>query len=339
MPFQFSLDSRIVSCHAVYSGFFDAFSREVASSSSRVRHSWACDTPGAYFRHMQKFALSNECDGPNVYTCTGALSLGSNGVLFKYGGRDNGRSVYCVKFIPHVWTPPRGLSKCGSVVSHDVVESGRVQFMACSSGDLWSLSQTMSRAHKTGTIDDRLRDVQRVCRVSHFLASSVAELLTHRVVMTDMKLENILVDGAGSDETYRLCDVESFSELDGSSVHPTRCTFEPCKRSTACAVLTTAFAAACTAIDFANSLVDTEDQVDFSWCGPGAVLGDTFGLSHPVVVSSTKLSNAYTEPWVFVLRALAGHRIWGNQELDRAFVLSVFARLETRTRLALDLSD
>lgn len=337
MPFQFSLDSSAVSCHAVYSGFFDAFSREVPSSS-RVRHVWACDTPGAYFDHMQKFALLDEGNG-QVYACTGAMSLGSNGVIFKYGVRDNGSSVYCVKFIPHPWVPPRGLSDCGSVVPHGVVESGRVQFMTYSNEDLWSLSQTMSRTHGTGTIDDRLQNVRRFCRVSHFLSSAVGELLLHRVVMTDMKLENILVDGGGDDETYTLCDIESFSELDGSSVHPTRCTFEPCKRSAACAVLTTAFATACTAIDFANSLVPVEEQVDFSWCGPNTSRTAEFGLSHPVVVGATKASNAYIEPWVFVLRALARHRHWGNQELDRAFVLSVFTTVEKRTRLALDLED
>lgn len=338
MPFRFVNDSVAISCEDVYDGFFKKFSVEVPTTSWRVRHSWKSPANGAYFEHMQRFGLVNIKTGA-VHTCTAAFSLGSCGVLFKYGVCNDGHPIFCVKFIPHACVPPGGLAACEAVVANRMFASGRMQLMAHASCDLWSLAQSMKRTHSNGSINERLSNVRRFYKVSHFLASSLVELISNDVVMTDMKLENILVDRVGDNETYGLCDLESFSELDGSSTHPTRCTFEPCKNAAKFLVLTTAFATACTAIDFGNSLVDDALEVSFGWCQPDATKSAEFTLMHPVVVSATKLSNEYIEPWVTFLRSLGRHKIWGNQSLDKVFVLSVTRRLEERVRLHLDLAD
>ncbi len=331
MPFNFIQDSVVVECETVYLGFFDSFSVVVPTKSCVVRHAWKTLNDAGHFNYMRQFSLSCQLSG-TLHSCTSAFSLGSSGVLFKYGTDGDGCAIYCVKLIPHVWVAPEGLSKCDAIVAHSVFASGRLQLMACAKSDLWTLAQAMKRVQGVGSTADRMFEVSRFRRVSHFLASSVVQLLQNDVVMTDMKMENVLVHDIGAAETYGFCDLESFSELDGSSTHPTRCTFEPCVGAANVAVLTTAFAAACTAIDLGNSLVDGADEVNFGWCRPDAKRPDEFTLRHPVVVSATDRMNDHIEPWVGVLRALARHKFWGNQTLDKAFVLSVFGRLEACTQ-------
>ena len=335
MPINLLQNSVVVDYETVYRGFFDVFSVVVPTKSCIVRHAWKALKDDGHFEYMRQFSLSEESNG-RVHDCTSSFSLGSSGVLFKYGVGPDGCAIYCLKLIPHVWVPPVGLSKCDAIVAHTVFAAGRVQLMVHATSDLWTLAQAMKRVQRHGSRAERMLEVVRFRRISHFLASSVVQLLRNDVVMTDMKLENVLVNDVGANETYGLCDLESFSELDGSSLHPTRCTFEPCSRSASVAVLTTAFAAACTAIDLGNSLVDEADEVDFDWCYPNAKHADEFTLRHPVVISATKRMNDHIEPWVGALRALARHKIWGNQALDKAFALSVFDRLEACTQHCLN---
>jgi len=335
MPIHFLRNSVVVDYETVYRGFFNVFSVVVPTKSCTARHAWKTLKDAGHFEYMRQFSLSEQPTG-TLHGCTSSFSLGSSGVLFKYGVGADGSAIYCVKLIPHVWIPPEGLSNCDAIVAHAVFASGRVQLMPHATSDLWTLAQAMKRVQRTGSNAQRMFEAARFRRVSHFLASAVVQLLRNDVVMTDMKMENVLVNDVGADETYGLCDLESFSELDGSSLHPTRCTFEPCARAANFGVLTTAFAAACTAIDLGNSLVDDDDEVDFGWCCPDAKRADEFTLRHPVVLSATERMNVHTEPWVGVLRALARHRFWGNQALDKAFALSVFDRLVACTQHRVD---
>ena len=330
MPVVFLRDSAVVDNNDVYAGFLRKFAHEVPTKSHKVRLEWKRRTDDGHLRYMRQFRLVDTDTGAQ-HVCTTAFSLGSSGILFKYGTNACDRPIYCVKLIPHTWTAPVGMARCRAIVQHRVCAAGRVQVMPHARRDLWSLAQSTKRAWLDGSIDEKLHEVKRFRRVSYFLAAAVVELFTNDVVMTDMKMENVIVDGDGMEETYSLCDLESFSELDGSSTHPTRCTFEPCARCAKLGVLTTAFAAVCTAVDFANGLVDSAAEVSFKWCDPKTSRPDVFSLSHPFVLSVSKHNNEYIDAWAWAAGALARHRAWGNHEKDKVFALWVFERVKKST--------
>ena len=269
--------------------------------------------------------------------CTEVLMLGASGVLFMYGRDATCVSEVCVKFIPNRWSAPEGLRLCGCVVTHSARVEGRLQVMDAGENDLWSFHATMAVARDAATRrpdDARLSralgvEVMRFRAAARFIVAGVLELVQHGVVMTDVKSENVVVwrRDVGGDE-FKFCDIESFSELDGSSMHPSRCTFEPCKGCSRLGALTTAFATMCTAIDVANNIVGPHEVVSFASLELDAERPAEFALSHPFVVAASCSKNTNMSPFVWGLRALARHRVWGNQVADGVFVLSVLRKVE-----------
>ncbi len=326
---------------AVYAAFVERFGLETCpSSSSSATHPkrvWKEHTRDEYLQHMVSYVLrdGNRCGQDLV--CTDVLMLGASGVLFMYGRDATCVPEFCVKFIPNRWSAPKGLRRCGCLVTHTARVEGRLQVMEAGEDDLWSFHATMAEARDAATRrpDDGLAsralhvEVMRFRAAARFLVAGVLELVQNDVVMTDVKSENVVVwqRGVGGDE-FKFCDIESFSELDGSSVHPSRCTFEPCKGCASMGALTTAFATMCTAIDVANNVVGQHEVVSLASLGLDAARPAEFSLLHPFVVAASRSKNKNMSPFVGGLRALARHRVWGNQVADGVFVLSVLRKVE-----------
>jgi len=338
MTHTFEKDGAIVSDRVVYDDVFSAFSVPLRLGSSKRK--WGDFSEGTFLARMGQFVLRSE-DHVGVVRrmkCRGASALGASGLIFHY--LSNCGVGLCLKLTTNDWNAPAGLRLCTCIVPHSVGVAGRFQVMASASDDLWAYHARLDGARRfaTSSSDERatLTHAEHVFMykdVSMFLIESALELIKNDVANADVKCENVLVfaDAPGRRQgRYKFCDIESFCELDGSSNHLVRCTFEPCSSATKLGALTTVFATICTAFDFSNNLIRPADRVDFSWCEKDMVRPAVFTLSHPFVVSASEKKNTYTTIWNDGLRALARHCVWGNQANDRIFVLSVLNSLHDK---------
>jgi hypothetical protein len=207
-------------------------------------------------------------------------------MLFLYG-------PYVVKMTVSPWVPPAALrdGRCiAAVCTFSLRVTGRLQIMAAMDHDAFTLCARIDRElRQPGAAKDARFAVART-QFDRFLACGLRELLMNDVVMTDVKLENILasahVEGGGC---FVFGDLESMEELlagDWDRINVHRVTFECHKKaikSRRYDVLGTLFGGCCTGIDFGNCYaadgrgIANLDKV-FAPHQP-----DAFGAAHPFV--------------------------------------------------------
>jgi hypothetical protein len=262
------------------------------------------------------------------HSYTRSLAHGSGGMLFLYG-------PYVVKVTVSPWVPPAALrdGRCiAAVCAFSLRATGRLQIMVAMDHDAFALSNRIEREKRLPDAAGDARFGIARAQFDRFLACGARELLNNSVVMTDVKLENILAsahdDGGGC---FVFGDLESMEELmaeDWDRINVHRVTFECHKkaiRSRRFDVLGMLFGTCCTGIDFGNSYVDARAiaNIDKAFAPHQPA---TFSAAHPFVKDVR--AKAPLRPRCVWSRALlqtadAAHP-WGKDKLkDRAVAVAI----------------
>lgn len=280
---------------------------------------WHRRPRGAIWRATKGYGLA----GGGV--CSGLdeiLLHGSCGIVFLFAG-------WCVKVTATGWERPALLAGCSSVVPVSLRHDGRVQIMPTATCDAFSLHDHMARAaiacgREAAVPVEYTAQVMVYRRLTLFVIEAAQELADRGLVHIDLKPENILVFRPPRNvrEAFRLCDVEGVVSLRDPPASPAPRSMTFLASRSFCAdrtmdVFSMLFAACCTGLDMANSLVPRRLRVDMNTAiASPSQKTRSFDLGHPLVRAVQSKQTGLTECWLDMLCVMAGHAWGDNADAD-----------------------